>query len=86
MDCRFVSHEKKVSGLYEKNIKLPIGSFTGEEVMAMLAYYGLEDRFDTVREWYDGNRFSSTEVYCPWDVISYTDLLRSEPDAPPRAF
>ncbi len=70
----------------KKNIKLPIGSFTGEEVMAMLAYYGLEDRFDTVREWYDGYRFSSTEVYCPWDVISYTGLLRSEPDAPPRAF
>ena len=60
--------------------------FTDREVRAMLADYGLEDKYDRVKEWYDGYRFGNTEVYCPWDVINYVDLLRSEPDASPKAF
>lgn len=60
--------------------------FSDAEVRAMLDYYGLEDRFDLIKEWYDGYRFGEADVYCPWDVINYTDQLRSEPDAHPRAF
>ncbi len=60
--------------------------FSDAEVRAMLDYYGLGDRFGVVKEWYDGYRFGETDVYCPWDVINYTDLLRSDPDARPRAF
>lgn len=60
--------------------------FTSKEVRALLEYYGLENRFGSVREWYDGYRFGNTEIYCPWDVISYTDLLLSEPNAQPRPF
>ena len=52
----------------------------------MLDYYGMADKFDAVKEWYDGYRFGDMDVYCPWDVINYTDLLRSEPDTPPRPF
>lgn len=32
--------------------------FTNKEVMEMLQYYGLSDRFDEVKEWYDGYRFA----------------------------
>lgn len=60
--------------------------FSDNEVKAMLEYYGMEDRFDAVKEWYDGYRFGNMDVYCPWDVINYIDLLRSEPDTPPRPF
>lgn len=60
--------------------------FSDAEVQAMLDYYGLENRFGLVKEWYDGYRFGEADVYCPWDVINYTDLLRSEPDARPRSF
>lgn len=60
--------------------------FTDEEVREMLAYYGFADRIDSVRDWYDGYRFGSTEAYCPWDVVNYVDLLRTEPDAVPRAY
>ena len=60
--------------------------FTAEEVRTLLAYYGFEKSFETVREWYDGYRFGDAEIYCPWDVINYARLLRSEPDASPRAF
>lgn len=60
--------------------------FTDEEVKAMLAYYGLSHKFDAVKEWYDGYRFGKTDVYCPWDVISYVDLLCADSEASPKAF
>ena len=60
--------------------------FTDEEVRKMLAYYGFDDRYEDVKEWYDGYLFGDTNIYCPWDVINYVRLLRSEPDAEPRPF
>ena len=60
--------------------------FTDEEVKSMLEYYGLSHKFDAVKEWYDGYRFGKTDVYCPWDVASYVDLLCADPGAAPKAF
>ena len=45
--------------------------FTNDQVKEMLHYYGLDDHYDLVREWYDGYRFGNEDVYCPWDVINY---------------
>ena len=45
--------------------------FTSEEVEAMAAYYGASDRMNEIREWYDGYRFGSTEIYNPWSVVNY---------------
>ena len=60
--------------------------FTDDEVRNMLAYYGLSDKYDAVKEWYDGYRFGNENVYCPWDVINYCDLLLADPDAEPENF
>ncbi len=60
--------------------------FTSKDVKQLLAYYGLENKLNLIREWYDGYLFGNTEVYCPWDVINYVSLLRSEPEALPRAY
>lgn len=60
--------------------------FTVGDVTQLLEYYHLEEKFDLIREWYDGYRFGNTEVYCPWDVINYVDLLCAEPNAFPRAY
>ncbi|MCC8140426.1 MAG: ATP-binding protein, partial [Lachnospiraceae bacterium] len=49
--------------------------FTDREVREMLEYYGLTDKYSTIKEWYDGYRFGNVDVYCPWDVISYCDEL-----------
>ena len=49
--------------------------FLDREVQGMLQYYGLENKYDAVRDWYDGYRFGGVDVYCPWDVISYCDEL-----------
>ena len=58
--------------------------FTDGEVKEMLQYYGVEDRFPDVKEWYDGYHFGDVDVYCPWDVINQCDLLRVSRDAPMR--
>ena len=37
----------------------------------MAAYYGQEAKLEELREWYDGYRFGSTEIYNPWSVANY---------------
>lgn len=54
--------------------------FTDEEVKQMLEYYGLEKKYETVRDWYDGYRFGNISVYCPWDVTD-SGLTKSEIEA-----
>ena len=60
--------------------------FTDGEVQEMLAYYGLSDAYEAVKEWYDGYHFGEKEVYCPWDVINYVDLLLANPNAQPQNY
>ncbi len=60
--------------------------FTDCEVRQFLEYYGLSEAWDVVREWYDGYRFGDQEIYCPWDVINYMDLLQADPQAAPQNF
>ena len=60
--------------------------FTDNEVRELLSYYGFEDKYEAVREWYDGYRFGNVEVYCPWDVISYCDDLMDTAEAEPQNY
>lgn len=60
--------------------------FTDTEVKDMLEYYGLSEHYGEVKEWYDGYRFGNVEVYCPWDVINYCDLLKADPNALPQDY
>lgn len=60
--------------------------FTHEEVEEMLRYYGFLDHRDLVQKWYNGYQFGNVSVYCPWDVISYCDLLCADPNALPQDF
>lgn len=60
--------------------------FLDREVSKLLEFYGLEEKYGTVKEWYDGYLFGNADVYCPWDVINYVDLLLDNPNARPKAF
>ena len=60
--------------------------FTDSEVEELLAAYNLDSHFTEIKEWYDGYHFGNVNVYCPWDVINYVDLLRFEPTAKPQDF
>ncbi|MBR1437109.1 MAG: PD-(D/E)XK nuclease domain-containing protein, partial [Synergistaceae bacterium] len=41
----------------------------------LLADVSLEDRYDTVSEWYDGYIFGREKMYCPWDVLRYVSSV-----------
>ena len=60
--------------------------FTDAEVKKLLEDYNLLDHYKEAKEWYDGYRFGNVDVYCPWDVINYVDLLHNDPHAEPQAF
>ena len=45
--------------------------FTEREIRDMLEYYEHPEKFDEVRDWYDGYRFGNAEVYNPFSVMNY---------------
>lgn len=48
--------------------------FTEQEVVAALEEYGLSDKLDEVKEWYDGFIFGQTkDIYNPWSITNYLD-------------
>ena len=60
--------------------------FTDAEVKTLLDDYNLTAHYGETREWYDGYRFGSVDVYCPWDVINHVDRLCGEPNAEPQTY
>ena len=60
--------------------------FTDAEVKEMLKYYEIEDYYEDIKSWYDGYRFGSTEVYCPWDVLNYCDKIKEHGDSFPENY
>ena len=61
----------KVSTLMDPAMKDCFG-FTEPEVEAMADYYGLGDKMDGIREWYNGYIFGGdTVIYNPWSIINY---------------
>ncbi len=59
--------------------------FTAKEVKALLHYYDLEEKFEVLKEWYDGYHFGDQDIYCPWDVINQCDKFIERKDAPMEA-
>lgn len=60
--------------------------FTDDEVRQLLNYYGQEQAYETVREWYDGYRFGNVDVYCPWDVLNHCQKLLADPSVQPQNY
>lgn len=91
--CLRISKESIFTGLNNLNV-MTISDpyfcdsfgFTEDEVTKLLDYYGLDDFHDTVRDWYDGYQFGDTSVYCPWDVIKYTQILLKDKYAEPENY
>ena len=51
--------------------------FTEEEVFAALEEYGMSEKKDQVKEWYDGFTFGRvTDIYNPWSIINYLNEKR----------
>ena len=60
--------------------------FTEADVRKLLEDSGFCDHAEEVRVWYDGYRFGSTEVYCPWDVLNHVASLQINPNKKPQNY
>ena len=60
--------------------------FTQEEVAEMLDYAGLDEKSGIITEWYDGYIFGNSEVFCPWDVVSYLASVIDGEEEEPQNF
>lgn len=58
--------------------------FTETEVQTMLSAFGMAEKMNEVREWYDGYRFGEGKnIYCPWGITNYVaDHMRVPGMAP----
>ncbi|MCD7736810.1 MAG: ATP-binding protein [Lachnospiraceae bacterium] len=60
--------------------------FTDQEVKKLLADLRLEEYYGLTKDWYDGYRIGSTDIYCPWDVINWCRQLLLSSDREPRNY
>ena len=60
--------------------------FTQGEMDAMFAYYGLESKTQTARDWYNGYLFGNTEVYNPWSSIQVVSSWVTYIDELPKPY
>lgn len=60
--------------------------FTQEEVDRILADTQNNSHSQEIKNWYDGYRFGSIDVYSPWDVMNHINALCLDPQALPRSY
>ena len=60
--------------------------FTQEEVDRILADTQNTSHSQEIKNWYDGYRFGSIDVYSPWDVMNHINALCLDPQALPRSY
>lgn len=91
--CLRISRESIFTGLNNLDIYSIMNpryadafGFTEEEVKELLSFYQLDDKFDEVKNWYDGYRFGKTEIYNPWSIINYVNAAMTDSQAYPRPY
>lgn len=46
--------------------------FTEKDTQKILEYFGLQEHFPSIKEWYDGYSFGKTnDIYNPWSIVNY---------------
>ena len=91
--CMRISKESIFTGLNNFNVYTvkdvqynEYFGFLDIEVRRMLEYYGFMEKYDLIKEWYDGYRFGELDIYCPWDVISYCHALKMNSSVFPQNY
>ena len=76
--CLRISRESIFTGLNNLDVVSVLNEdyaeyfgFTQDETDSLLEAYGIMERMDEVKSWYDGYLFGNTEVYNPWSLINY---------------
>ena len=91
--CLRISKESIFTGLNNFNVNTVrnvqyreyIG-FTDDEVQALLRDYGFMEKYNMIKEWYNGYHCGDLDIYCPWDVVSYCHALKMNPSETPQNY
>lgn len=91
--CLRISRESIFTGLNNLEIYSIINpwyadtfGFTEDEIKEILSFYNLEDKFNEVKNWYDGYRFGQIEIYNPWSIINYVKIALANREAIPQPY
>ena len=91
--CLRISKESIFTGLNNLTIISTLSwefseyfGFTQKEVDAILKYYGIEEKRQILREWYNGYLFGNTEVYNPWSCVHSITNWRINIDEFPKPY
>lgn len=91
--CLRISRESVFTGLNNLNVMTITDvyfnkafGFTESDVEKLLADYGLAHAREAMRDWYNGYEFGKMPIYCPWDVIKYTQALLKDKHAEPENY
>lgn len=91
--CLRISRESIFTGLNNLDVVSVLNDeyaehfgFTQREAEEMLKSYGLEEKKEEMKQWYDGYLFGQTEVYNPWSVINYVKAESVNPKTFPRPY
>lgn len=91
--CLCISKESIFTGFNNMNIFSvndvkfsEYSGFTENEVVKFLKAYGLEEKFEEIKRWYDGYIFGETEIYNPWSVLKYIQSVYFNRKALPEPY
>ena len=91
--CLRISRESIFTGLNNLDVNTVLGpefgdsfGFTDNEVEKMVSYYGLQEKMEEIRNWYDGYLFGDKEIYNPWSILNYVKKANYAPETFPRPY
>ena len=91
--CLRISRESIFTGLNNLKIISILDSrydeyfgFTDKEVEKISKDYDMEQKYESIKEWYNGYIFGDTNVYNPWSVVQYIDDLKENINVYPKSY
>ncbi len=60
--------------------------FTDEEVVKICDDYNMQQKYETIKQWFNGYIFGETNVYNPWSVMQYVDDLKANINRLPKSY
>lgn len=84
--CLQIAKESIFTGLNNFSVRSILNQYSSncfgfeqDEIDELLKYYGLYDKKDYIKQWYDGYCFYDKEIYNPWSTLLYVkELLEIE--------
>ena len=60
--------------------------FTDDEVIKICEDYNMQQKYETIKQWFNGYIFGETNVYNPWSVMQYVDDLKANINRLPKSY